>query len=194
MGCYGIGVSRTPAAAVEQHHDDKGIVWPVAIAPFECVVAILDKKRPEQQELAERLYGELREAGVDVCLDDRPLSPGAKFKDHELMGMPVQVFVGRKAGEGQVELLVRKGLQKSECAADEVVGQVKAALAPRPRQPSPRQRPRHQPPPRHRPPAIRAGATRPAVARCAPPPPAARSPPGRARRPVRGTRRTTAPR
>ena len=128
MGCYGIGVSRTPAAAVEQHHDDKGIVWPAAIAPFECVVAVLDKKRGEQVELAEKLYADLAEAGVEVCLDDRQMSPGAKFKDHELMGMPLQVFVGRKAGEGQVELLVRQGMAKIECPADDVKAKVLTAL------------------------------------------------------------------
>ncbi|MBL8727458.1 MAG: proline--tRNA ligase [Planctomycetes bacterium] len=128
MGCYGIGVSRTPAAAVEQNFDDKGIVWPPAIAPFECVVAMLDGKREEQQALAEKLYGELRSAGVDVCLDDRAMSPGAKFKDNELLGFPVQVFVGRKAAEGQVEFLVRRGMQKSECAAGEVRARVLAAL------------------------------------------------------------------
>ncbi|HEB52442.1 MAG TPA: proline--tRNA ligase [bacterium] len=128
MGCYGIGVSRTPASAVEQHHDDKGIVWPVPIAPFECVVAFLDKKRGEQIELAEKIYAQLGEAGVEVCLDDRAMSPGAKFKDHELIGLPVQVFVGRKASEGRVELLVRKGLAKVECGVDEVVGKVLAAL------------------------------------------------------------------
>ncbi|MGC6488761.1 MAG: proline--tRNA ligase [Planctomycetota bacterium] len=128
MGCYGIGVSRTPAAAVEQHHDEKGIVWPVPIAPFECVVGFLDKKRAEQVELAERLYAELLDAGVEACLDDRAMSPGAKFKDHELIGLPVQVFVGRNAAEGQVELVVRKGLDKVACRADEVVARVRAAL------------------------------------------------------------------
>jgi len=128
MGCYGIGVSRTPAAAVEQSFDEKGIVWPVAIAPFECVVGILDGKRDEQKVLAEKVYAELKEAGVDVCLDDRPLSPGAKFKDHELIGIPVQVFVGRKAAEGGVEFLVRKGMQKSECTTAEVKAKVLAAL------------------------------------------------------------------
>src|SRR5690606_33367132 len=69
MGCYGIGVSRTPAAAVEQRHDDKGIVWPVALAPFEVVIAILDVKREAQVELAGRLYDQLRAAGADVALD-----------------------------------------------------------------------------------------------------------------------------
>ena len=128
MGCYGIGVSRTPAAAVEQSFDDKGIVWPVALAPFECVVAMLDPKRDEQVALAEQLFAELKAAGVDVCLDDRALSPGAKFKDNELLGFPVQVFVGRKAAEGGVEFLVRKGMQKSECLATEVKVKVLAAL------------------------------------------------------------------
>ncbi|MBL8734125.1 MAG: proline--tRNA ligase [Planctomycetes bacterium] len=128
MGCYGIGVSRTPAAAIEQHFDDKGMVWPVAIAPFECVVAMLDPKRDEQQALAQQLYAQLQKASVDVCLDDRAMSPGAKFKDLELIGVPVQVFVGRKAGEGQVEFLVRKGMQKSECQAGEVAAKVLAAL------------------------------------------------------------------
>ena len=129
MGCYGIGVSRTPAAAVEQHHDDKGIVWPAPIAPFQCVVAFLDKKREEQIELAEQLYGELQQAGVEVCFDDRPMSPGAKFKDHELIGIPVQVFVGRAAADGKVELLVRKGLEKVECSAADVVAKVRESLA-----------------------------------------------------------------
>ena len=129
MGCYGIGVSRTPASAVEQHHDDKGIVWPAAIAPFQCVVAVLDTKRSEQNELAERIYQQLLAAGVEACLDDRAMSPGAKFKDHELMGMPVQVFVGRNAAEGKVEFLVRKGMQKTECTTDEVLVKVQSALA-----------------------------------------------------------------
>ena len=129
MGCYGIGVSRTPASAVEQHHDDKGIVWPAAIAPFQCVVAVLDTKRSEQNELAERIYQQLLAAGVEACLDDRAMSPGAKFKDHELMGMPVQVFVGRNAAEGKVEFLVRKGMQKTECTTDEVLVKVQSPLA-----------------------------------------------------------------
>lgn len=129
MGCYGIGVSRTPAAAVEQHFDEKGIVWPPALAPFECVVAMLDPKREEQLQLGEQLVAELKAAGVDVCLDDRAMSPGAKFKDHELLGFPVQVFVGRKAAEGVVEFLVRRGMQKAEVAATEVVARTRAVLA-----------------------------------------------------------------
>jgi len=128
MGCYGIGVTRTPASAVEQSHDDKGIVWPAPIAPFEAVVAILDVKRQEQRDLAEQIYQELLEAGVDACIDDRPMSPGAKFKDHELLGLPLQLFVGRRAADRQIEFLVRKGLQKSDCAASDATARGLAAL------------------------------------------------------------------
>ena len=103
-------------------------MWPASIAPFECVVAMLDPKRDEQVALAESLFAELKAAGVDVCIDDRPMSPGAKFKDLELIGIPVQVFVGRKAAEGGVEFLVRQGMQKSECAAAEVKAKALAAL------------------------------------------------------------------
>ncbi len=129
MGCYGIGVSRTPAAAVEQCHDERGIVWPAAIAPFAAAVAIVDPKRDAQRALGERLYRELADAGVDACLDDRAMSPGAKFKDLELLGFPVQVVAGRRAEEGVVEFLVRQGMHKSEVAASEVVARARAVLA-----------------------------------------------------------------
>lgn len=128
MGCYGIGVSRTPAAAVEQHHDEKGIVWPPALAPFEVVVAILDGKREAQVELGERLYEELKAAGIDACLDDRAVRPGAKFKDLELLGFPLQVVVGRKAEEGVVEFVVRRDGGKEEIEADRVIARCRGAL------------------------------------------------------------------
>ena len=129
MGCYGIGVSRTPAAAVEQHFDELGIVWPMQIAPFEVVVAILDKKRDPQVELATSIYEELQAAGVDVALDDRKMSPGAKFKDLELLGFPVVVVVGRKAEESIVEFGIRRGAEKKdEIPASEVVSRCKAAI------------------------------------------------------------------
>jgi prolyl-tRNA synthetase len=128
MGCYGIGVSRTPAAAVEQSHDDKGIVWPAPIAPFTVAVAIVDTKRDVQVELAVRLYDALRAAGVDACLDDRKLSPGAKFKDLDLLGFPLQVLVGRRAGEGFVELVERRSGERGELEATAVPARVRALL------------------------------------------------------------------
>jgi prolyl-tRNA synthetase len=129
MGCYGIGVSRTAASAVEQNHDDAGIVWPVPIAPFEVAVAIVDVKRPEQVELAESVWGSLRELGVDACLDDRPLRPGPKFKDLDLLGFPLQILVGRRAGERIVELVVRRGSQKEEIGVDEAIARCREVVA-----------------------------------------------------------------
>ncbi|MCA8971878.1 MAG: proline--tRNA ligase [Planctomycetes bacterium] len=125
MGCYGIGVSRTAASAVEQNHDDSGIVWPRPIAPFEVVVAILDAKRSEQVELGEKLYADLVEAGIDTCLDDRKMSPGAKFKDLDLLGFPLRVVVGRRAGEGVVEFSHRATGDKADIPATEVLDRVR---------------------------------------------------------------------
>ena len=124
MGCYGIGVSRTAASAVEQNHDDRGIAWPRPIAPFEIVVAILDVKKGEQVELATKLYEDLRKAGHDVCLDDRKMSPGAKFKDLDLLGFPLRVIVGRKAGEGTVEFSERKIDEKHDLSVAEVLARI----------------------------------------------------------------------
>lgn len=122
MGCYGIGVSRTAAAAVEQNHDDKGIIWPAPIAPFEVVVAIVDVKRSAQVELAEEIYLALLEAGIDACLDDRKMSPGSKFKDLELMGFPLQVTVGRRADDRVVEFIPRRSGEKQELPIADVLG------------------------------------------------------------------------
>jgi prolyl-tRNA synthetase len=109
MGCYGIGVSRLAQAAVEQHHDANGIRWPLAIAPFEVVVVPANISDGQQATLAEQLYAQLQEAGVDVLLDDRPERAGVKFKDGDLLGIPWRIVVGRAAAEGRVELVNREG-------------------------------------------------------------------------------------
>jgi len=128
MGCYGIGVSRTAAAAVEQHHDEKGIVWPATIAPFEVAVAVMDPKKAEQQELGTKLWEELRQSGIDACLDDRAMRPGPKFKDLELLGFPLQVTVGRRAGEGVVEFTIRREGGKTELPAADAVARCRELL------------------------------------------------------------------
>jgi len=128
MGCYGIGVSRTAQSAVEQGHDDKGIVWPAAIAPFEVAVAIVDVRKEDQVEVGERLYAELQAAGVDVCLDDRKVRAGAKFKDLELLGFPVQVTAGRGVSEGKVEVTLRSTGERVEVPAEEAGAHVQAFL------------------------------------------------------------------
>ena len=109
MGCYGIGVGRTMAAAIEQNNDDQGIVWPRAIAPFEVVVVAVNAKKEEQLTYAEGIYEECRKAGLDVLLDDRKERAGVKFKDCDLIGYPVRVTIGPKAVEEDViEVKVRK--------------------------------------------------------------------------------------
>ena len=129
MGCYGIGVSRLAQAAVEQNHDGRGICWPLAIAPFAVIVVIASLNEPLQVELAERLYGELQAAGVEVLLDDRDERAGVKFKDADLIGIPFRVVVGRGAASGQVELVSRLDGKPEDLAADELLPRLKQRLA-----------------------------------------------------------------
>lgn len=103
MGCYGIGVTRCVAAAVEQLHDDNGIIWPVSIAPYQAIVVPANYKDEEQVNAAEKLYNELTEAGIETLIDDRAERAGVKFKDADLIGIPVRVVVGKKLSEGIVE-------------------------------------------------------------------------------------------
>jgi prolyl-tRNA synthetase len=112
MGCYGIGVTRLPAAAIEQRYDDKGIVWPKSIAPFEVVITPLGYLRSENvRSAAIALYDQLMVAGIDVILDDRDERPGAMFADWELIGVPLRVTIGERGlKDGQVELTVRRGM------------------------------------------------------------------------------------
>jgi prolyl-tRNA synthetase len=108
MGCYGIGVSRTMAAVAEQFNDEKGLVWPAAIAPFQLHLIAINMKDEAQAQLAGDLYGKFRAAGYDVLFDDRQERPGVKFADSDLIGMPIRITVGKKASEGIVEVKVRK--------------------------------------------------------------------------------------
>jgi len=129
MGCYGIGVTRTAAAAVERFHDANGIIWPMAIAPFQAVVAVANVSDATQMTLGEALYKQLREAGVDVVIDDRDERAGVKFKDADLMGFPIRIVVGKKAPEGVVELKTRDGALSEDVAQAEVLGKVQHLLA-----------------------------------------------------------------
>ena len=107
MGCYGIGISRLAQAAVEQHHDEAGICWPVSIAPFQVIVVIANVQDTTQLALGEALYESLQSAGVDALLDDRSERAGVKFKDADLIGIPWRIVVGREAEAGRVELVER---------------------------------------------------------------------------------------
>jgi len=109
MGCYGIGVSRTVAAAIEQNHDEDGCVFPPAIAPFTAMITPVGARSPEMDEAAERVYRDLWAKGIDALLDDRDERPGVKFKDADLLGIPFRITIGKKAlAEGKVELRNRK--------------------------------------------------------------------------------------
>lgn len=109
MGCYGVGVSRTMAAAIEQNHDDNGIIWAASIAPYHAVIVPINSKNAEQMALAEQLYEALGKAGVECVLDDRKERAGVKFKDADLIGYPLKITVGPKAlKEDQIEVKVRK--------------------------------------------------------------------------------------
>ena len=103
MGCYGIGISRTFMASVEQHSTEDGIVWPAEIAPFKVHVIPVNMKNEEQVEIATNLYNQLKSKGVEVLLDDRNERAGSKFKDADLIGLPYRIVVGKDVSEGKVE-------------------------------------------------------------------------------------------
>ncbi|WP_350344991.1 proline--tRNA ligase [Proteinivorax tanatarense] len=120
MGCYGIGVNRLLAAVIEQNHDENGIIWPKALAPFQVSIIPVNTKKEEQNKLAEDLYSKLK-IKYDVMLDDRKERVGVKFKDHELIGVPVQIVVGKNALENKVEIKYRDNKEKSLIDVEEVV-------------------------------------------------------------------------
>ncbi|MCC2960965.1 proline--tRNA ligase [Massilia sp. IC2-278] len=131
MGCYGIGVTRILGAAIEQNYDDKGIVWPDALAPFQIVLCPMGLDRSEMvKEQTEKLYAELQAAGVDVIVDDRGLRPGAMFADWELIGVPHRVVIGERGlKEGKLEYQGRRDTEATAIAVDEMVGFIKAKFA-----------------------------------------------------------------
>ncbi len=129
MGTYGIGVSRLVAAAIEQNHDERGCIWPKAIAPYMVDIIISNIKDEEQARVGEELYAKLQEAGIEVILDDRADRFGPKIKDFELIGFPYAVIVGKALQEGEVEIVERKGLQKHRVAIDEAVEFIQKLLA-----------------------------------------------------------------
>ena len=121
MGCYGIGVNRCLAAVIEQHSDENGIIWPVSIAPYHVSVIPVNVNNEAQKALAEKIYNTLIENGIEAILDDRDERPGVKFKDSELVGIPLRITVGKKAEENVVEYKVRGAESFEEKSADEAV-------------------------------------------------------------------------
>ncbi|GHU62320.1 proline--tRNA ligase [Clostridia bacterium] len=129
MGCYGIGVTRTMAAIVEQHHDDDGIIWPLAVAPFHVIICAVKYAVDEEvRRVSDEIYRELQAEGVEVLLDDRDERPGVKFKDADMIGIPLRITVGKRAAEGVVEYKKRSEQEREEVTVDEAVARAVAAV------------------------------------------------------------------
>jgi prolyl-tRNA synthetase len=132
MGCYGIGVTRVVAAAIEQNHDANGILWPEAIAPFQVVLVPLNyQKSAPVQETADRLYRDFTAAGIEVLLDDRDARPGVKFADSELLGIPHRITIGeRTLGMGKLEYRRRRETESAEIPLADAIGWIRDKLNP----------------------------------------------------------------
>ncbi len=128
MGCYGIGISRIMAALVEQYHDEKGIKWPTPVAPFELAILCLNTSDQEMAQVAERLYVEAQEKGIDVIYDDREESAGFKFADADLVGFPYRIVVGKKVKEGKVEIQRRATGERWDVPVEEAITKVKEMI------------------------------------------------------------------
>ncbi len=130
MGCYGIGVSRTLQAVIEQSHDKDGIIWPISVAPYAVEVLMINAQDAETRRVAEQLAGELEKQGVEVLLDDRDERPGVKFKDADLVGVPIRVGIGeRSLAKGAVELKIRGRSEKAqEIPVDRVVAEIQRTI------------------------------------------------------------------
>lgn len=121
MGSYGIGISRSISAVVEQYHDDKGIIWPTSVAPFEVIITLIKPNDEEQANLAEKIYKELKAKKIDVLLDDRNERPGVKFNDRDLIGIPYRITVGKDAVNSIIEYSTRAEMENKNLDADEAI-------------------------------------------------------------------------
>jgi prolyl-tRNA synthetase len=129
MGCYGIGIGRTVASCIEQNHDDNGIIFPIPIAPFQCIVSALNPKDDAVREASEEIYAKLTSSGVEVLYDDRDERPGVKFKDADLIGIPLRIVVGAKnLVEGKVELKQRRSGEMELLSPEEAVNRVNSIV------------------------------------------------------------------
>ena len=125
MGSYGIGVSRTMAAIVEQNHDEHGIIWPLVVAPYQVIVSVININNEDQMDLGEKIYKDLQAKGYEVLLDDRKGRAGVKFNDRDLIGIPLRITVGRNAPEGIVEFSTRRENENIEIKEEEIVEMIK---------------------------------------------------------------------
>jgi prolyl-tRNA synthetase len=128
MGCYGIGITRTMQAVVEQHHDDKGIIWPLSVAPYHVIVTVIKSTDETQLNLAYDIEKKLEAMGVEVMVDDRDERPGVKFNDADLIGIPIRITVGKLAGEGKVEYKLRREDAVETLTVEDAIAKAKALV------------------------------------------------------------------
>ncbi len=128
MGCYGIGVGRTMASIIEQNNDESGIIWPMAVTPYQVIIIPINISNEIQASMAEQLYNSLQDEGIEVLFDDRKERPGVKFNDAELIGIPLRITVGKKASEGIVEYKIRKTGDMDEIDIKKVIARVKSDI------------------------------------------------------------------
>ena len=124
MGSYGIGITRSISAIIEQHYDDYGIIWPTRVAPFEAWITLINKNKDEQKEMAEKIYEKLLDAGIEVMLDDRKERAGVKFNDRDLVGVPYRITVGKDAKDGIVEYSTRKDMENEKLDYKEAIEKI----------------------------------------------------------------------
>ena len=129
MGCYGIGVSRTMAAAIEQNNDENGIIWPMSIAPYHVIIIPANVKDDEQMRVANTIYDKMKKENIEVVLDDRDERPGFKFKDADLIGFPIKIVVGKGVTAGKVELKFRSEDDKIEIEIENIIKYTKDRIA-----------------------------------------------------------------
>lgn len=129
MGCYGIGIGRIIASVIEQNHDDKGIIWPMIIAPYKVAIVLIDKNNDIQSEMAEKLYSNLTASNIDAILDDRDERAGVKFNDMDLIGIPIRITIGKKAKDGEVELKLRDSDEVQTVKIDDVIAEIKQIIS-----------------------------------------------------------------
>ena len=128
MGSYGIGIERIAAAIVEQNNDEKGIIWPISVAPYKVAVVVINPKDEEQLNAGNELYKKLNEMGIDALIDDRTERAGVKFNDMDLIGIPLRITVGKKIGDNVVELKLRNSDEVKECNVENVIDEIKEII------------------------------------------------------------------
>ena len=128
MGCYGIGISRLLSAIVEQHNDEKGMIWPLEVAPYQAHIVIVNTKKAEQTSLAKTVEQQLIKEGFSVLVDDRKQRPGVKFAESDLLGIPVRIVIGKKAADNIVEVKLRNQSEAIEVAQNDLVDTINILL------------------------------------------------------------------